>query len=83
MAIIDITVQATKDLGVNVCLFTLHPQHSKTYSHLLDLYTVAGPKVDLSVAGAPAVLMRGDMEQVFPRWAETLTSLRKRIPVSG
>ena len=57
-----------QESAINVCLFTFNPKHVDTYKKLFDIKVIAGPKEDVSVVGAPAVLMLGEVWRQTVRW---------------
>ena len=65
--IIDYTLRIAGPL-MDVCLFTFHPNHAKTYARLLGLQYISEPKPDETVRGSPCVLMRGEVKTMLNIW---------------
>ncbi len=60
--LMNATIEKLLRERVDVSLYTFNPKHEKVYHRLWGFVTIAGPKEDATVKGAPAILMRGDSE---------------------
>lgn len=56
--------------GLHVWLFTFNPKHQKFYNRMLDFRTISDVRDGHSVGKAPAILMRGEMENMVRRWEQ-------------
>ena len=65
--IIEYTLRIAGPL-MDVCLFTFHPTHARTYARLLGLQTITEPKPDETVRGSSGVLMRGEVKRMREVW---------------
>ena len=65
--IIDYTLRMAGPL-MDVCLFTFHPTHARTYARLLGLQAITEAKPDETVRGSPSVLMRGEVKTMQRVW---------------
>lgn len=63
--------------NIDITLFIFHPKHAQFYERMVGLKTIAGPLSELAVTGHPAVLMRGDIEDV-DIWRNTYARLKRR-----
>ncbi len=68
LGLIDKSVDVAVEMGLDVVLFSFNPRHTRIYARLLDLETLCSPRPETAVVGAPAVLMRGDMDRILRRW---------------
>ena len=71
MGLINACVDYTMRKHFDVTLYTFNPRHQRFYKRMLSLYAIAGPRPSAAVENAPAVLMRGDLEDVRQAWNKT------------
>ncbi len=63
-------------LGIDILLATFNPKHERFYQRVLGFRKIADTRLDESVKGAPAVLLRGDIDDI-------LAALKKLSPDSS
>lgn len=66
LKLISATVEKCRDEHVDILLCSLNPKHARFYERILGMRVIA--EKYCRAVNAPAVLMRGDAEQVFPAW---------------
>lgn len=72
LPLIQATVEEGKRYPLDVTLYTFNPKHERFYRRMLGLETIAGPLAGHSVKGAPAILMRGNLEALLKAWNRVL-----------
>jgi N-acyl amino acid synthase FeeM len=70
MGIIGASTEWGIENHLRVTLYTFNPRHERFYRRVLGLRMIAGPRPSPSVQGAPAILMRGDLETLIPAWTK-------------
>lgn len=68
LGLIGHTRKLVSERDLDLVLYSFHPKHERFYQKAIGAVTLAGPRPDTIMDGAPAILMRTDRDRLKRFW---------------